>query len=457
MLRLGFTHSVPRSRKPRSDTGEYRIIRSRRPARTPGGHGPFFQETEQCAKRFFRRSISLVRFARPGRGIRTLLAHQSGCGGSRGRSPTIVRRIGAIGVGGRGMAVTQQGARFGDVVAVCDVDRGKAEAARAAFENKPDMYSDYRRLLERQDIDVIINGTPDHWHSAVCIAACQAGQDVYTEKPLTLTIDEGKQLRQVVDTTRRVVQVGTQQRSERPFQLAVELVRNNRIGTLRQVWVALPYYSSKGGPFSTTPVPEGLDWDLYQGQAPVREYCRQRTHSNFRWWYEYAGGIITDWGNHHFDIAHWGMDCELTGPLSVDARGLFSEPPNPRHYNTPDRFFARLQYAQGVEVLYFASLKEQLRYGEVQKHSVTTPEQVEWLFGKDVPEEVKSFERNGIMFVGDRGRVFVNRGGIHGRPVDELADHPLPADAWRVRPSTDHMGNFFECLTSRGTRFPGAH
>ena len=195
------------------------------------------------------------------------------------------------------------------------MDRGQAERAKAAFDNRPDLYTDYRKLLERTDIDVIINGTPDHWHTAVCVAACRAGKDVYTEKPLTLTIDEGKQLRKVVEETGRVVQVGTQQRSEKQFQLAVELVRNGRIGKLQQVWVVLPYFSTKGGPFPSTPVPEGLDWNLYQGQAPVHDYCKQRTHSNFRWWYEYAGGIVTDWGNHHMDIAHWGMDCELGGPL----------------------------------------------------------------------------------------------------------------------------------------------
>ena len=118
----------------------------------------------------------------------------------------------------------------------------------------------------------------------------------------------------VVHETGRIVQVGTQQRSEQQFQTAVELVRNGRIGKLRQVWVALPYFSTKGGPFATEPVPPELNWDLYQGQAPEHDYCPQRTHANFRWWYEYAGGIVTDWGNHHMDIAHWGMDCELSGP-----------------------------------------------------------------------------------------------------------------------------------------------
>ena len=198
-------------------------------------------------------------------------------------------------------------------------------------------------------------------------------------------------------------------------------------------------------------MPENIDWDLYQGQAAVRPYCKQRTHANFRWWYEYAGGIITDWGNHHVDIAHWGMDCERTGPVSVEARGLFPNPQGPEYYNTPDRFFSRMRYANGLEVLYFASLNERLRYGEVQEHQQTSPEQIEQLFGPDVPEEIKTLNRNGIMFIGEKGRVFVNRGnpGIYGKPVEELKDNPLPSDGWRVSPSGNHMGNFFECVKSR--------
>ncbi|HID75765.1 MAG TPA: Gfo/Idh/MocA family oxidoreductase, partial [Planctomycetaceae bacterium] len=303
-----------------------------------------------------------------------------------------------------------------------------------------------RELLEREDIDVVINATPDHWHTLINVAALKAGKDVYTEKPLTLTVEEGKLLRRGVQQAARIVQVGTQQRSERPFQTAVELVRNGRIGQLRQVWVALPYFSTKGGPFSTEPVPEYLDWDLYQGQAPQRPYCRQRTHKNFRWWYEYAGGIITDWGNHHMDVAHWGMDCELTGPVSVEARGLFPNRGRPQCYNTPDRFFARMEYPNGVELLYFAALNDKRLYGTVAEHQPTTEQEIEWLFGPDVPQEVKSFNRNGIMFIGDRGRVFVNRGGVHGKAAEELEENPLPEDAWRATPSRDHMANFFDAV-----------
>jgi len=358
-------------------------------------------------------------------------------------------RIGAIGVGGRGTHITQWAAQFGDVVAICDVDLRQAQRAKAALASKATVYQDYRRLLERKDIDVVINGTPDHWHTAINIAACKSGRDVYTEKPMTLTIAEGKLLCKVVEETRRIVQVGTMQRSIANFQTAVELVRNGRIGKLQQVWVALPFYTTKGGPFATQPVPNELNWDLYQGQASVRDYCPQRTHANFRWWYEYAGGIVTDWGNHHVDIAQWGMDCDHTGPISVEARGLFPNPKGPQFYNTPDRFFSRMKYANGVDVLFFASINQRERFGDVGTHEDTTPEKLAWLFGADVPDEIKNYNRDGILFIGERGKVFVNRGGIYGKPVDELKQTPLPVDAWRAYPSTDHMANFFDCVKSR--------
>jgi len=337
----------------------------------------------------------------------------------------------------------------------------RAVAARRSRARRPDSGASppsatsiwprhYRRLIDRRDIEVVINATPDHWHTAVSLAACRAGKDVYTEKPLTLTIEEGKILRRVVEQTGAVVQVGTQQRSTRQFQLAVELVRNGRVGKLQQVWVALPYYSTLGGPFQTRPVPESLDWDLYQGQAPVRPYYPERTHRNFRWWYEYAGGIITDWGNHHVDIAQWGADRELTGPVSIEARGLFPNQGRPDCFNTPDRFFCRMRYADGLELLYFAALGERRLYGGVAKtHQATSPEQVNWLFGKDCPEEVKTFNRNGIMFIGERGRLFVNRGGLYGRPYEQLQEDPLPDDAWRVPESNNHMANFFACVRTR--------
>ncbi len=327
--------------------------------------------------------------------------------------------VGAIGMGGRGRAIADQAAVLGDIVAVCDVDRKHAEQAKERYGGKPDMYTDYRQLLERKDVDIILNATPDHWHTAINVAACRAGKDVYTEKPLTLTIDEGKILCRVVQETGRVVQVGTQQRSEKPFQTAVELVRNGRIGTLREVTVTLPFWSTKGGPFANTPVPPELDWDFYQGQAPEHEYCFPRTHfvngGGWRWWYEYAGGIMTDWGNHHMDIAHWGMDLESSGPLTIEGTAQFPNAGQANCYSTPDRFQVRMNYPGGIQLLY----------------------------------EGAENDRNGIMFAGDKGRVFVNRGGVYGKPFEELAENPLPDDAWRVRPSDDHMTNFFHCVKTR--------
>ncbi len=359
-------------------------------------------------------------------------------------------RVAAVGVGGQGTAIALDAARFGDVVAVCDVDLQHAEKAKAALGGKADVYQDYRKLLERKDIDLITNGTPDHWHTAINVAACKSGRDVFAEKPLTLTIDEGKHLCDVVEETGRIVQVDTLQRSDRHFQTAVELVRNGRIGKLKQVWVALPVLSTKGGPFATQPVPSQLDWDMYQGQAPVHDYCLQRTHINFRWWYEYSGGMVTDWGNHHVDIAHWGMDCELSGPTSIEARGLFPNPQGAEYYNTPDHFFSRMLYPNGVELLLFSSTNARLGYEGIGGAGYdVSPEQIDQLFGKDVPEEIKSYNRNGVMFIGEKGKVFVNRGGVYGKAVDELKENPLPADAWRAYPSTDHMGNFFDCVKTR--------
>lgn len=349
--------------------------------------------------------------------------------------------VAAIGVGGQGSAIARSAARFGDVVAVCDVDLNHAERAKAAFDGKPQIYQDYRKLLERNDIEIVTNGTPDHWHTAINLAACRAGKDVYTEKPLTLTIDEGKLLRKVVEETGRIVQVGTQQRSDPNFRLACELVRNGRIGKLQHVTVVLPFWSTQGGPFATSAPPPNLDWELWQGQAPQRDYCPERVHFNFRWWSEYAGGIITDWGQHHLDIAFWGMDMEAAGPTSIEGSGVFPNEGKPNAYNNPDRFFVKMQFPNGVELLYFVAHDQKYR-------ETITPADEAQLFSQtqaDLPEK----SRNGVMFVGDQGRLFVNRGKVYGKPVEDLKDHPLPANATRLYESNDHMGNFFECVKTR--------
>ncbi|MDR3232283.1 MAG: Gfo/Idh/MocA family oxidoreductase [Planctomycetaceae bacterium] len=363
--------------------------------------------------------------------------------------------IALIGCGGQGTGDIKSAARVGDVVAVADADLGHAENVKKIFDGKPAVYQDYRKLLENKDVDVVIQATPDHWHTKINIDALRAGKDVYGEKPFSLTIAEGQQLCKVVKETGRVFQTGTQQRSGKEFQTAVELVRNGRIGKLKRVLVALPYYNTSGGPFLPgEAVPAKLDWELYQGQAPVHPYIPQRTHRIFRWWYEYAGGIMTDWGNHHIDIAHWGMDVETTGPLTVEARGIFPNEGKPDCFNTPDRFFSAMKYPGGLELFFYVTLAEKPKFGDTTTHQETGKEQFDWLFGKDCPQDVHDNKRNGIMFIGDKGRVFVNRGGLFGKPVEELKENPLPDSIdgkprWRVKPSGDHIKNFFDCVRSR--------
>lgn len=323
--------------------------------------------------------------------------------------------LGAIGVGGQGTGIAKNAMRFGDFVAVCDVDRNHAERGNGELGGKAELYEDYRALLDRDDIEAVTIGTPDHWHTAIAVYALRAGKDVYCEKPLTLTIDEGKLLVRTVQETGRILQVGTQQRSDGRFRQAAELVRNGRLGKLQNVTVSLPRSTQTGGPFAAQEPPANLNWDFWQGQTEEHHYFPERVHFTFRWWYEYSGGIMTDWGAHHMDIAQWAMDVEHSGPLS--AEGHLSDEERQRisqadAFNTPAEFTVDMQYANDVHL--------QVVLGD-----------------------------EGVLFEGDQGRIYVNRGRITGKPVEDLADNPLPEDRQKVYESNDHMGNFFDCVKSR--------
>lgn len=373
--------------------------------------------------------------------------------------------VGVIGCGSQGMSDMKQMIPYGDFVALADVNTVKFNNVRKRFKEniRPDigLYQDYRRLLDRKDVDVIIQAVTDHWHTKVNLDSIRSGRDIYAEKPFAFTIEEGKLMRKAVAESKAIFQLGTQQRSAdqyhdkgshpRPFQELVEIVRNGRIGKLKQVWVAIPYLSMKGGPFPEDPIPKTLDWDRYQGQSPIRKYTKFR-YNPFRGWYDYCNSMAADWGNHHYDVAHWGMDTENTGPVSIDARAIFPNQGKPDCFDVPDRFFSRLKYENGVEVFFFAALNRRENYGwPVSPHETMTKEQIDWLFGKDVPDEVKTFSRNGVMFVGDKGRVFANRGNVYGKAEEELKENPIPADGWHVRPSQNHMKNFVDCVKSRET------
>lgn len=330
--------------------------------------------------------------------------------------------VGAIGLRYQGSVIAHKAQMYGDIVAVCDVDKNVRDQAKAAFGSTPFDCEDYRDLLARKDVDIVTIGAPDHWHTKMVIDACRAGKDIYCEKPLTLTIDEGKVLRDVVKETGRIVQVGSWQRSDSRFRLAVEMVRQGRIGKLQNVEVVLGK-NMTGGPFEKRTAPRHLNWDLWQGQTPDVPYLEERSHYTFRWWYEYSGGQMTDWGAHHIDIAQWAIDSL---PVAIDGRAKF--PTVSDGYNVAIDFGVTYRYENGVTMT------------------------------------VSDNGRNGILFNGDAGRIFVSRGEIAGKPVEELASLPLPREAMKIyaldnheRPERagkldaiiNHMGNFFDCVQNR--------
>jgi predicted dehydrogenase len=260
--------------------------------------------------------------------------------GDAGERPSIA----LIGCGGMGRGDAKNAGRFGKVVAVCDVDAKHAEEASGMF-GKAKFYKDFRKLLEDKKIDVVINATPDHWHTLINLAALKAGKDIYSEKPLTLTIDEGKRLVAAVKKSGRVLQTGSQQRSDGRFRLACELVRNGRLGKLTEITTILPA-GLNGGPFKPTPVPKELNWDFWQGQAVNHDYVKERAHMTFRYWLDYSGGTMTDWGAHHNDIALWAMGLDRSGPTSIEGKALSK--PVEGGYTAPAEYEVVYTYANGV-------------------------------------------------------------------------------------------------------------
>ncbi len=229
----------------------------------------------------------------------------------------------SIGVGGMGRSNLRDFLRMGDVevTAVCDVWEHNRERARQMTGGKAAMHSDFRRVLELNDLDAVIVATPDHWHAPIVIEACRAGKDVYVEKPLALTIDEGRKMVEAARRHGRVVQVGTQQRSGEHYQEVVELVRGGALGTISRVACWNFDNSSPlgiGSPPDSDP-PPGLDWEMYLGPARKVPFNPNRFINNFRWCWDYSGGKMTDWGTHHMDIIHWAMNVEA--PLAVTATG----------------------------------------------------------------------------------------------------------------------------------------
>lgn len=328
--------------------------------------------------------------------------------------------IALIGCGGRGIGVARRFLRLGNLVACADADSQHlakgAALAPGMFANK-----DFRRVLERKDVDIIINATPDHWHTLINIAAMKAGKDVYAEKPLTLTIDEGRRLVRAARQTKRILQTGSQQRSDPRFRLAVELVRGKKIGELKSVVVGLPK-ASWGGPFSPQPVPPELDWDFYQGPAAKRDYMPERTHFRYRHWYDYCSGPLTDWGCHHNDIMLWALGMDRSGPVSV--QGISHLDPVQGGYDIDSQFTVKYRFANGLPVTCI---------------TMYTPQ-----FGT-TPLTVPTDMINGVKFEGTEATIMVQRGKIECTQP-ELISEPMPKES----DFTDlHIDNFIESVRTR--------
>lgn len=334
--------------------------------------------------------------------------------------------IGFIGMGtmARGHLGWFLGQKDVQVLAVCDVDKSRREAAKKAVEQryaeatKSGSYkgcadfNDYRELLALPGIDAVVICTPDHWHAIPGLEAIAAKKDIYCEKPLTLTINEAKLLIDAARKYERVFQTGSQQRSDREFRTACELVRNGRIGKLKAVYVNV------GGPSRPCDLPEekpepGLDWDRWLGPAPQRPYnsvlSPRGVHRHFPDWRqyrEYSGGMMTDWGAHHFDIAQWGLGMDESGPVEII-------PPKDPKAGKGVRYI----YANGVPVIH-----------------------------TDRDDQGKNVD--GVVFVGSDGWIQVNRGKLSSGP-EEIIKQPLSDGDVKLYKSPGHQRDWLECIKTR--------
>lgn len=328
-------------------------------------------------------------------------------------------RLAVIGNGGMGTRHIEALAENPncDLVALCDVARSRYNNAMDLAERvggkRPEGYQDFRHVLDRQDIDAIFVVTPDHWHPLLTILGCEAGKDVYVEKPVCTTIEEGRAMVNAARRFGRIVQVGTQQRSMPVFQKAIDVLRSGALGqvTTASAWVGVNGWSVGESP---EPVPRGLDWDLWLGPAPWAPYSPQR-FGGFMGWHDYArGGQLTNWGVHLMDIVHWGIGEDR--PLSIQALGgSYREQAGQDNYETIE---ALLEY-KGCTVTW------------EQRHSNT-----------------HANKGYGISFQGTQGALFVDRGTFVVRPAELGIPEYIgePEKSWA---NPEHHNNFFECIRTR--------
>lgn len=347
--------------------------------------------------------------------------------------------LGTIGTGNQGMNDLRNFVRDSrvQVIAVCDVNRespgywdgkvagreiGRKFVTDHYAKQKPSgkhrgvaAYEDFRELLARSDLDAVHVATPDHWHALPVILAAQAKKDLYCQKPLSLTIAEGRAMSDAVSKCEIIFQTGSQQRSDSRFRLASELARNGYLGRIHTVKCGQPSghpdFGRTGDRKAPAPVPEGFDYNMWLGPAPDAPYSPARCHVNFRWNFDYSGGQVTDWGGHHPDIAQWGLGTMLTGPVAIrNARGIL--PPRDALWNTAEHYWFEGHYENGAKII----ISDQFP--------------------------------NGVRFEGTDGWVFVQRGGIEASNPDLLKTEFRAADQ-RLYVSENHYTNFIDCVLAR--------
>ncbi|TWU67215.1 Gfo/Idh/MocA family protein [Crateriforma conspicua] len=349
-----------------------------------------------------------------------------------------------IGLRNQGWTITSKSFKYADFAALADVDANvlgeNIEKVKERQGTAPEGYADYRKVLERKDIDAVMIATPDHWHTKIAVEAMLAGKDVYCEKPLTLTIDEGKLIEKIVKQTGQVFQVGTMQRTENQqrFLQAIALIREGRIGDIKKVTCGIN--GATGSPvIPAIDVPDGLDWDFWLGPAPKVPYralpemrkgygggVPLYTNCHYAWrnWYEYSGGQMNDWGAHHVDIATWALGASDTGPNKI----------------TPVSYSLPVDYKDGYPTV-------------ADQYNSPTKFEIHANMPGDIPLVITSEGDNGILFEGTKGRFFVNRGKIVGKPVEDLESNPLPEgaveDVYGGPVAENHTDNFVQAMRNR--------
>jgi predicted dehydrogenase len=359
--------------------------------------------------------------------------------------------FGWVGIGSpqsRGLQVLNTAKPFPQIkhVAACDVDSRHLDRAAEEFKKiKHDVtkHDDYRKLIAQKDVDVVCVTTPDHWHALVAIAAMKAGKDVYCEKPLTLTVAEALAIQKVAKETKRVLQTGSQQRTEYTgmFRIAAEVARSGRLGKIKTIECRIGG-NPQSGAIEAADAPKELNWDMWQGpvaKVPYRlskDGKKTNCHYEFRWWYEYSGGKMTDWGAHHLDIAQWCLGMDGSGPVGVECLEAKEPHKGGDGYNCHATFKVKYTYADGAEVIAMDGRGTEVK-GLVTKEG--TPR-------KD--KDPLSANENGALIVGEKGTLFVGRGVLLASDAKLLTEELKDVTLYPKRP-TSHMQNFIECVKTR--------